>query len=394
MLALHGTATACYGVKPNKKTSVVRSRQIDGRLGDRADFVVARSEDEFNKAVSAKSGGVILIGNEDIASRQTIGDLSKLIVLPSQFSYLAAGDIIGIEPQSRRFRTLYRCGSSHNSFLVTDRCNHYCLMCSQPPKSIDDGWIIEEIKQALPLVDKSTLSLGFTGGEPLLNWPQFVQLLTICRDELPATSIHVLSNGRAFARDEVVAAWAKIQHPHLMVGIPIYAAIDHIHDYVVQARGAFDETILGILKLKDRGQRIEVRVVLHSITAPRISETCRWLARNLRFVNHIALMGLENTGFALANADLLHIDPLDYAADLAEAVNVLGAAKMNVSIYNLPRCVLHPAVLPYAVKSISDWKNTYLEVCRDCAEKHLCSGFFATGRLRQSRGITPILASR
>ena len=146
----------------------------------------------------------------------------------------------------------------------------------------------------------------------------------LCRDELPNTAIHVLSNGRAFVRDEVVTAWAAIRHPNLTVGIPIYSAVDHVHDYVVQARGAFDETVLGILKLKDSGQRIEVRVVLHALTAPRIVETCRWLARNLPFVNHVALMGLENTGFAIANEDELWIDPIDYRAELAEGVNVLA----------------------------------------------------------------------
>ena len=67
-----------------------------------------------------------------------------------------------------------------------------------------------------------------------------------------------------------------------MAGIPIYSAVDHVHDYVVQAKGAFEETVLGILKLKERGQRVEIRVVLHALTAPRIVETARWFARNFR----------------------------------------------------------------------------------------------------------------
>jgi hypothetical protein len=46
-------------------------------------------------------------------------------------------------------------------------------------------------------------------------------------------------------------------------------------------------------------------VVLHAITAPRILATCRSLARNLPFVDHVALMGLESTGFAIANHELL-----------------------------------------------------------------------------------------
>jgi His-Xaa-Ser system radical SAM maturase HxsC len=200
----------------------------------------------------------------------------------------------------------------------------------------------------------------------------------------------VLSNGRAFASDVVASAWADIRHPSLTVGIPIYAAVDHIHDYVVQAEGALDETVLGILRLKDKAQRVEVRVVLHAITAPRLRETCEWLARNLPFVDHVALMGLENTGFALANQELLWIDPLDYATDLAYGVQVLLAVGVPVSVYNLPLCVLDRSVWSVAVQSISDWKNAYLPVCDECSVRTSCSGFFATGKPRISRGIAPI----
>src|SRR6516164_1676014 len=182
----------------------------------------------------------------------------RAIVVSPQFNYLAEGDIVGLRHPAGRFRTLYRRSSRHNSFLVTERCNHYCLMCSQPPKDVDDRWILDEIKTALPLVSKNTEYLCFTGGEPLLDWREFIHVLAICRNELPSTITHVLSNGRAFAHDQVVGAWAALRHPRLSVGIPIYSAIDHIHDYIVQARGAFDQTLLGILKLKDKKQRVEV----------------------------------------------------------------------------------------------------------------------------------------
>jgi His-Xaa-Ser system radical SAM maturase HxsC len=266
-------------------------------------------------------------------------------------------------------------------------------MCSQPPRSVDDGWLLDEIEAALELVDTRTPAFTFTGGEPLLEWPKFIRLLGRCRDLLPTTAVHVLTNGRAFAQREITSAWASIRHPNLMAGIPIYAAVDHVHDYVVQASGAFDETVLGILRLKDAGQRVEVRVVLHAITAKRIVETCHWIARNLPFVDHVALMGLENTGFAIANAEELWIDPIDYQSKLADAVDLLVSAKINVSVYNLQRCILDRSVWPYAVKSISDWKNGYAEECDRCTEKDRCGGFFTSGRPRQSRGIGPILAS-
>src|SRR5262249_24774143 len=114
-------------------------------------------------------------------------------------------------------------------------------------------------------------------------------------------------------------------------------------------------------------------------------------ARNLPFVDHVALMGLENTGFTLANTDLLWIDPMDYRDQLAEAVQLLVSAKMPVSIYNLPRCVLARSVWPYARQSISAWKNGYAVVCAECVERPRCAALFTSGRPKQSRGITPIL---
>jgi hypothetical protein len=101
-------------------------------------------------------------------------------------------------------------------------------------------------------------------------------------------------------------------------------------------------------------------------------------------------MGLENTGFAIANQELLWIDPLDYTGDLASSVQTLKAAGVPVSVYNLPLCVLDRSVWDIAVQSISDWKNAYLPVCAECRVRDRCSGFFSTGRPRISRGIRPI----
>jgi His-Xaa-Ser system radical SAM maturase HxsC len=159
----------------------------------------------------------------------------------------------------------------------------------------------------------------------------------------------------------------------------------------VQAQGAFDETVLGILRMKNKKQRVEVRVVLHALTVPRIVETCLWISRNLPFVDHVALMGLENTGFAIANEHILWIDPVDYQGALAEAVDLLVAAKVPVSVYNLQRCILAPSVWPYAAQSISDWKNAFTPECERCTEKPRCTGFFSSGRPRRSRGISAIL---
>jgi His-Xaa-Ser system radical SAM maturase HxsC len=233
--------------------------------------------------------------------------------------------------------------------------------------------------------------VGFTGGEPFLDWRRFISLVQTTLVALPAASVHVLTNGRAFSRAEVVEAWSRLDRARTCVGIPIYSAVNAIHDYVVQSNHALDDTVLGILRLKDKGNCVEVRVVLHRLTVERLAETCEWLARNLPFVDHVALMGMEDTGFALANHRSLWIDPVDYGDVLWRAISVLLAARMRLSVYNLPLCVLPDKVRPFAVQSISDWKNAHPPVCAPCDERGRCAGFFTTGRPKLSRAIAPII---
>lgn len=386
-LPLYGTATHSAGFGTDRLRSVIRLRLVESTSERHAsDFALAKTAKDFARALESGWPSIFLVSDDPIPEFHD----RRVVHVPSKFSYLGDSDVLGFDHSSKKFRTLFRQNSAHNSFLVTERCNNYCLMCSQPPKDVDDQWILREIQDSLALIDPATQALTFTGGETLSDWTEFINVLGECRDRLPRTSIQVLTNGRAFAESQIVDAWKEIGHPSLMAAIPIYAAVDTVHDYVVQAKGAFDETVLGILKLKDRGQRVEIRVVLHALTAPIIADTCRWIARNLPFVDHVALMGLENTGFAIANDALLWIDPMDYRKSLAEAVEYLDSAGVNVSVYNLPKCLLLPSVWPHAVQSISDWKNGFVEECDRCTEKNDCSGFFTTGRPRFSRGISAI----
>ena len=57
--------------------------------------------------------------------------------------------------------------------------------------------------------------------------------------------------------------------------------------------------------------------------------------------------------------DDLWIDPADYQVELKEAVRILDFAGIRTSIYNHQLCVLDRSLWPFAVKSISDWKNEY-----------------------------------
>jgi His-Xaa-Ser system radical SAM maturase HxsC len=314
-------------------------------------------------------------------------------VLGPEHDYVRPGDVVRIDPRRSSLTALYRASSPFNTFLVTERCDNYCTMCSQPPKPRDDDWLVDDLERAIPLISRDAAEIGISGGEPALLGPRLVELLRAMREHLPRTAVHVLSNGRRFSDPTFARAIAEVRHPDLMLGIPLYADLPELHDYVVQARGAFDETVRGILNLKRARVRVEIRFVIHRDTFERLPDFARFIARNLTFVDHVALMGLELVGFARSNIETLWVDPVDYQGELVDAVLALQRAGMTVSIFNHQLCTLDRRLWPFARKSVSDWKNVYFDECTSCVQRDACGGFFASSSLRRSRGIRAVPAN-
>jgi His-Xaa-Ser system radical SAM maturase HxsC len=306
-----------------------------------------------------------------------------------QLGYIDDGDVVSVDPNGF-VRVLYRRASRSNFILVTEQCNSLCLMCSQPPKSVDDSHRLAEHLRLVDLIDPATEELGITGGEPTLLRDGFLQLISRCGERLPSTALHVLTNGRLFFYRRFAEKLGAIRHPDLVLGIPLYADIDTLHDHIVQAPGAYEQTIMGFLNLARYGISIELRVVLHALSVPRLPSLATFIVRNLPFASHIALMGLEMFGLVHKNLKELWIDPADYQHELGEAAGVLRNAGMNVSIYNHQLCVLEPHLWPLARKSISDWKNVYLPECNGCGAIDRCGGFFQSGTRIRSRSIRPL----
>ena len=315
---------------------------------------------------------------------------SDYSILPNDYNYIGDDDIIRLSADRQSIRVLFRASSPNNSILLTEQCNNYCLMCSQPPKTADDSWILDEIESLIPLIPKETRELGFTGGEPTTNKERFLKIIRLTKSYLPRTAIHILSNGRSFKDLAFAKRYAAIGMSDAMIGIPVYSDDPTLHDYIVQAQGAFDETIQGILNLKRLGQRVEIRVVIHKLSVQRLPELCEFIARNLLFVDQVALMGLEMMGFTRANLDELWIDPIDYKDTLSKSVAILAKYGMNVSVYNHQLCLVNPDILPYYRKSISDWKNEFAPECQGCKKQRECGGFFASGiKFGYSKQLSP-----
>jgi His-Xaa-Ser system radical SAM maturase HxsC len=315
------------------------------------------------------------------------------IRLPAELDYLTGEDIIAVSDDGLRIRVLWRHRSHQNSILLTERCNHYCLMCSQPPTTALDDHLLAQASELIRVLPRDIAEIGFTGGEPTLYGDDLIELLRLCRNLHPEAQVHVLSNGTRFADPEFAAAWASIDNLNMMVGIPLYGAEPARHDYVVQAEGAFNQTVPGILNLAQLGQRIEIRVVLHKQTAPALPEIAEFIARNLPFVDQVALMGLEMIGLARANIPELWIDPTEYADELVEAVTLLDRSRINTMIYNHQLCLIPRAVWPWTVRSISDWKNEYHPECGKCSVRDECGGFFFSAKYKMSENVKAIPAA-
>jgi His-Xaa-Ser system radical SAM maturase HxsC len=250
-------------------------------------------------------------------------------------------------------------------------------MCSQPPTSHDDSWLIDQALDIVRHVRRPPAVIGISGGEPLLVATGLRRILAAIEESWPDTAVEVLTNGRLLHDPEVVSQVFDEPPRNVRWLVPLYGHADLLHDFVVQSPGAFDETIEGLLTLQALRQPIQLRIVLVQPVIEVLDELCRFIGQNLPFVEYVALMACEPTGFALANRDLCELDLFDASTMLERASRILGRYRVPHLIMNAPLCALPRTLWPLARRSISDWKNTYADECGRCAVRDDCSGLFA-----------------
>ncbi len=241
MLKLHGKLPIVKrSTRPPYLVTLTKNDQLASPLRESSALL-------FQKGLDASRFKTILLLDQ-VQPATSLGD-QDMFQLSREYAYLDEGDILRVDPSSGSIRCLYRRTSPHNTILLTERCDHYCLMCSQPPIATDDSWLLDEAMSLIGMIPAETEALGISGGEPTLYGIRFIELLQSIKAKLPSTALDVLSNGRAFKDMAFAKQYAEVQHPDLLIGIPVYSDDPVRHDYVVQSRGAFDDTIRGILNL-------------------------------------------------------------------------------------------------------------------------------------------------
>lgn len=297
------------------------------------------------------------------------------------------GDIVVVNKQGEII-FVYEINSHHNALMATERCNHRCIMCPQPP-------ILQEKDKTpfnlrlISLMNNNTQEIGITGGEPTLIGDNLFTLINQIKKELPKTAISILSNGVKFADKEYAIKLAKCRHQDLQIDIPLFSDIAEEHNRIVGAK-TFYKTVQGLYNLALFHLRIGLRIVVHKQTYKRLPQFADFIYHNFPFVAQVAFMQMETTGLAKENFEELWIDPYDYNRELREAVLLLADRGMKPYIYNAQLCVLPEDIRCYAQQSISDWKDIYIPECDGCVLKGQCAGFFESNRQAHSTHIKKI----
>lgn len=269
--------------------------------------------------------------------------------------------------------------SNDNTLFTTEQCNNRCLMCCQPPKRVDDiDALFSQNLERIRTAPKELPMIGITGGEPTLLGNKLIILIEEIRKHLPDTDIHILSNGRNFSDMNYAKRIVEAGEDKLILGIPLHSDYEGDHDLIAGAKGAYVETMLGLYNVAVAGSCIELRIVMNRLNYNRFVPMAEFIHKNLSFVAWTAFMGMERTGFADKLSQKVWIEPSDYVSQLTEAVQFLDDWHHEVSIYNIPLCLLPSSMHCFARKSISDWKNYYPEICNTCTMKEKCCGFFST----------------
>ncbi|MFD9901252.1 His-Xaa-Ser system radical SAM maturase HxsC [Mesorhizobium sp. NPDC059025] len=283
------------------------------------------------------------------------------------------GDVLLVNPQRGTADRLIRSTSPHNTFLVTERCDQLCVMCSQPPKKqhVD---LFGYFEQAAMLAPEGA-TIGISGGEPTLFKAElfgFLQRVMRARDDL---RFHILTNAQHFEEGDRLKL-LELDRERIVWGVPLYSADPIVHDEIVGKAGAFGKLRSGLAFLGRVGAQIELRTVLMQPNASDLPKLVKYLTASVPFIQTWAIMQLENIGYARQNWSRLFYDSSTGFRAVGQAIDTARSRGIDVWLFNFPLCTVPGPYRHLAPSTISDWKRAYMDDCKDCSLRGDCGGFF------------------
>jgi len=298
------------------------------------------------------------------------------------FKNLNEDDILHIFPEGK-INILWekRLNQNDLTLFITNQCNAQCIMCPQPPKK-DDYSLFNINKILLEYLRKQPIKkIGITGGEPTIKKNDLINLLKLSYLYYPDVNIDLLTNAKKLNNFNYTKKIA-LSNPNIKFCISF--PTDNPDDFnKIIGTNIYTEVIHSIQNLAILKQNIELRIVIMKQNSNRLLNISEFIYRNFPFVSHIAFMGMEVVGYAFDNINDIDVNIKESNEELLNAIRFLNQRDMNISIYNIPYCLINKSMWKFLRNSISTWKQMYPPECNLCSKKSSCPGIFTTSKIQK-----------
>ena len=277
------------------------------------------------------------------------------------------------------------------TLFLTEQCNSNCVMCPYSSRQRSGGHPtpVEELLQFVELMNPETDYLCITGGEPTLLKEAFLEVLNAAKGHMPYALIHILTNGRTFFYQDFFRAYQAVRPFQTLLGIPLHASDETLHDSISGASGSFQQTVKGLDRCYSAGEHIELRVVTSTMNVHNLQALATFIATRYPAVTHVSIMGLEMMGNAMLHREVVWISYDELMPEVEKAVDILLAHGVSVRLFNFPLCKVKPIYHSIYYRSISGYKIRYKPECEKCSKKAECGGFFQTTIVMPDINVTP-----
>lgn len=341
--------------------------RITGNFEDLEPFVVKLSKEAASQTAMPNAGLYSKVGQTVSVTKQQT-NFSFTLNNDDEID----GDVCIVFPNEKTLTRLIRNNSTANTILLTEQCDQACIMCSQPPKNkIYDYYDL--YKEALLLAPRDFM-IGISGGEPTLEKNNLFPFLLDILIARPDLKFHILTNGQHFREEDIT--FLRSVSSSILWGVPVYSYKAETHDEIVGKKGAYEQLLKGLNVLLKSGASLEIRTVILEQNYNDMPQLAEFISKHLSLCEIWAIMQLENIGYAKMNWKHIFVDTSKMFSSISHALNIANVNDVNVQLYNFPMCTIPDEWQLYACKSISDWKNKYLDVCKNCTAKSDCCGFF------------------
>ncbi len=286
----------------------------------------------------------------------------------------------------------YDNSSLDNALLATNRCNSNCIMCptAEAIRKEHEEYTGTQLINLAKHIPPDAAHITITGGEPFLIKKDMFKLLDFLKNNLPAISYLLLTNGRAFCSKEYTELFNQVTPPNLELGIPLHGYNSATHDYIVQSSGAFNQTCAGLKNLLSVNAKIELRIVISKLNENFITEIAYLILNKFSNVSCVKFIGLEMTGNAAVNKERVWTDYPSAFNKSKQGIDLLIESGIDVGIYNFPLCAVDKKYWNICEKSISPYKIRYATCCDECIVRDACGGIFS-GTIRLAKeNLKPI----